>query len=98
MTINPKKSYEILASTPEALAKVKGLYDDKHPERKPMMFDRYGRCVIHDSGVAKEARSRFGAKKYGGDGSITVVPVHDTIGRKRRAAFSVPALPWKDEK
>ena len=95
--INQKKSFEILASTPEAHKKIRGFYDEKHPERKPMMMNKYGQMVVHDSGVAYEIRSRFGAKKYGGDGSMTVVPVEDTVGRKRRAAFSVPALPWKED-
>lgn len=96
-SVQPPKSYEILVSTPEAHAKVKGFYDDKHPERPPMMLNKYGQAVIHDSGIAQEIQQRFGAKKYGGDGSVTVVPVHATVGREKRKQFSFPRIPWKKE-
>jgi len=95
-SLNKKKKHEILVNDPEAHARVKGFYDDKHPER-PMIMDSYGRMVVHDDGVANEINERFGTKSKGGTGEVTVVTVDDPEPG-HSYTFSVPILPWKKEK
>ena len=90
-------SYEILTNTPDAHNKIKGFYDDKHPDRPPMMLNKYGRAVVHDAAIAQEIKDRFGSAKKGGTGEVTVVgPLPDTAGRTRRKLFVVGRVPWKE--
>ena len=97
VSLNKKKKHEILVNDPEAHAKIKGFYDDKHPE-SPMIMDGYGRMVVHDDGKANEINERFGTKSKGGTGEVTVVTVDETPEPGHNFTFSMPEMPWKKEK
>ena len=96
-SLNKSMQHEILATTPEAAKKIKGFHDTKHPERPPMMMDRYNRMIVHDDGIAKEMDERFGTKSKGGTGEVVVVTTEDPVPPGNPRTFTVPKLPWKDE-
>ena len=95
MSLNKSKQHEILATTPEAAKRIKGFHDTRHPERTPMIMDKYNRMIVHDDGIAHEINERFGTKSKGGTGEVVVVTTEDPVFNTR--TFTVPRLPWKDD-
>ena len=95
-SLNKSMQHEILATTPEAAERIKGFHDTKHPERTPMMMDKYNRMIVHDDGIAQEIDDRFGTKSKGGTGEVVVVTTEDPIFHPR--TFTVGHMPWKKEK
>ena len=94
VSLNKSKQHEILATTPEAAAKIKGFHDTKHPERTPMIMDKYNRMIVHDDGIAHEINERFGTKSKGGTGEVVVVTTEDPVSNTR--TFTVGHMPWKE--
>ena len=95
-SLNKSMQHEILATTPESAKRIKGFHDSKHPERPPMMMDRYNRMILHDDGIAQEIDDRFGTKSKGGTGEVVVVTTEDPVENTR--TFTVGHMPWKKEK
>ena len=60
---------------------------------REMTFDREGRFMVGDEGVAKEIR-----EKYPRTATVSRVSTPDPSDRDHKSFFSCPALPWhKDE-
>jgi len=95
-SLNKSMQHEILATTPEAAKRIKGFHDSKHPERPPMMMDRYNRMIVHDDGIAKEMDERFGTKSKGGTGEVVVVTTEDPVEQGHTRSFIINA-PWKKD-
>ena len=93
MSLNKSKQHEILATTPEAAKRIKGFHDTKHPERTPMIMDRYNRMIVHDDGIAHEINERFGTKSKGGTGEVVVVTTEDPVFNTRTFIINAP---WKE--
>ena len=94
MSLNKNKQHEILATTPEAAAKIKGFHDTRHPGRTPMIMDKYNRMIVHDDGIANEINERFGTKSKGGTGEVVDVTTEDPVFNTR--TFTVGQMPWKE--
>jgi len=97
VSLNRATQHEILVTTPEAAARVKGFHDDKHPEKTPMIMDGYGRMVVHDDGIAQEIDDRFGTKAKGGTGEVTVVTIDEKREEGHTYKFAMPEMPWKKD-
>lgn len=97
MSVGRKKSYEIIKASKRS-KDIKGLRVGAGAHRK-MKFDKYGRMVVHDAGVAKEIE-----KKYGKDGSNDVVvvevddlrPEHRETKTRARRVWNI-RVPWKKD-
>ncbi|MHA2070122.1 MAG: hypothetical protein ACXABY_37625 [Candidatus Thorarchaeota archaeon] len=99
MSIGRKKSYEIIKSS-ERSKDIKGLLVGAGRHRK-MKFDKHGRMIVHDAGVAKEIDQKYGHK--GGSKDVVVVEVDDLRPEHRgtktgaRKVWNI-RVPWrKDE-
>ena len=60
---------------------------------KEMPFDREGRFMVGDEGVAKEIR-----EKYPRTATVSRVSTSDPSDRDHKSFFSCPAMPWHEEK
>jgi len=97
MSVQRKKSYEIIKAS-ERSKDVKGLFvgAGKHREMK---FDRSGRMIVHDAGVAKEIDKKFGHD--GGTKDVVVVevddlrPEHKGTRTNARRVWNI-RVPWKE--
>ncbi len=89
-----KKSYEIIKRSKRS-KDVKGFFVGAGKHNR-MAFDKEGRMVVHDSGVAKEIEQKFG--KHGSK-DVVVVEVDDlhpeNKGRDIKRIWTVN-LPWKE--
>jgi hypothetical protein len=96
VSVSKKKSYEILKQT---RAPIKGI----GVNGKMLKFNENGQFVTHDAGLAREIEGMYGHKK--GNGAVRVIEVDDlnpsynrgSDGRRVRASFVVPRLPWHEE-
>ena len=88
-----KKSYEIIKSSTRS-KDVKGFFVGGGNHNR-MEFDKEGRMVVHDAGVAKEMDQKYGK---GGSKDVVVVEVDDlhpeNTGRSTKRIWSIN-LPWK---
>jgi hypothetical protein len=96
MGVGRKKSYEIIKSSKRS-APIKGLQVGAGAHRE-MKFDKSGRMVVHDPGVAAEIDKKYGHD--GGSKDVVVVPVDDLRpenkgSRTRSRRVFVINAPWK---
>ena len=96
MGVSRKKSFEIIISSKRA-SDIKGFFvgAGKH---KRMKFDKEGRMIVHDAGVAAEINKKYGYD--GGSKDVVVVPVDDLRpenkgSRTRSRRVWTIRVPWK---
>jgi hypothetical protein len=96
MSVGRKKSYEIIKSSKRS-KDIKGLFVGGGKHRR-MEFNKEGRMIVHDAGVAKEIDMKYGHK--GGSKDVVVVEVDDLRPEHRRTRTKARRVwnikvPWK---